>query len=161
MPGLVQLLHEAPQPLTQLHVHAGGRLVQDDHRRLVHQRLGHQHAPLHAARELAHVGVGLVRQIEALDDLVDPGVVVAQPEVARLDAQRLAHGEERIEHQLLRHDAQGAPRVLVSGRDVMSHDAQRCRVGARQPGQDADQRGLAGAVRTEQPEELAGVESRG
>ena len=47
------------------------------------------------------------------DDLVDPGVVVAQPEVARLDAQRLAHGEERVEHQLLRHDAERAPRLPV------------------------------------------------
>ena len=84
----------------------GGRLVQNDHRRLVHQRLRHQHAPLHAARQLPHVGMCLVRQIQALDDLVDPGVVVAQTEVARLDAQRLAHSEERIEHQFLRHDAE-------------------------------------------------------
>jgi hypothetical protein len=35
--------------------------------------------------------------------LVDPGVVAAQAEVAGLDAQALAHGEEGIEHQLLRH----------------------------------------------------------
>ena len=95
----------------------------------------------------AHVGVRLVRQIQPLDDLVDPGIVVAQTEVARLDAQGLAHGEERIEHQFLRHHAERAPRDAVVGHHVVAHDTQRAAVGARQAGQDADQRGLAGAVR--------------
>ena len=52
----------------------------------------------------------LSREIQVLDDLVDPGVVVAQTEVARLDPQRFAHGEERIEDELLRHDAERAAR---------------------------------------------------
>ena len=142
--------------LAQLHVDAGGGLVEHDHRRLVHQRLRHQHAPLHAAGERAHVGVGLGGEVEVLQHLVDPGVVAAQAEVARLDAQRLAHGEERVEHQLLRHHAEHAARAAVVG------DARRAPmhatppgVGARQAGDDVDQRGLAGAVRAEQAEELA------
>ena len=51
-----------------------------------------------------------------MQDLVDPVVVAAQAEVAGLEAQRLAHGEERIEHELLRHDAERAPRGAVVGR---------------------------------------------
>ena len=50
-----------------------------------------------------------------VQQLVDPGVVVAHAEVAALDAQRLAHAEERIEHQLLRHDAERAARLRVVG----------------------------------------------
>jgi hypothetical protein len=61
---LVQARDELPQRLAQFHVDAGGGLVEHDHRRLVHQRLRHQHAALHAARELAHVGVGLVGQAQ-------------------------------------------------------------------------------------------------
>ena len=57
---------ELPQPLAQLDVDAGGRLVEHDHRRPVHQRLRHQHAPLHAAGERAHVGVGLGREVEVM-----------------------------------------------------------------------------------------------
>ena len=55
----VQLADERPQALPQLDVDAGGGLVEHDHRRLVHERLADQHAPLHAARQRAHVGVGL------------------------------------------------------------------------------------------------------
>jgi hypothetical protein len=98
----------------------GGRLVEHDHRRPVHQRLRDQHAPLHAARELAHVGVGLVGQAQVVEQLVDPVVVVGHAEVAALDAQRLAHREERVEHQLLRHDAQAAARGGVVGDDVVA-----------------------------------------
>ena len=154
-PSRLSLRMNCPQALPQLDVDAGGRLVEHDHRRLVHERLADQHAPLHAARQRAHVGVGLRREVEVMQDLVDPVVVVAQAEVAGLDAQRLAHREERIEHELLRHDAERAARVAVVGDDVVAQDAHRAAVGARQAGEDRDQRRLAGAVRTEQAEELA------
>ena len=145
-----------PQRLAQFDIDAGGRLVEHDHRRPVHQRLRHQHAALHAARELAHVGVGLVGQAQVGQQLVDPGVVVAHAEVAALDAQRLAHAEEGVEHQFLRHDAERTcarrrsrrPRRGPSPRTLPA-------AGARQAGQDRDQRGLAGAVGAEQAEELA------
>ena len=114
-PSRFRRAHELPQPLAQLDVDARGRLVEHDHRRLVHQRLRHQHAALHAAGERAHVGVGLGGEVEVVHHLVDPGVVAADAEVARLDAQRLAHREERIEHQLLRHDAEHAARAPVVG----------------------------------------------
>ena len=111
----IELADERPQALPQLDVHARRRLVQHDHRRLVHERLADEHAALHAAGERAHVGVGLRREIEVVQDLVDPRAVVADAEIAGLDRERLAHGEERIEHELLRHDAERAARVAVVG----------------------------------------------
>ena len=59
VPVAIELADECPQALPQLDVDARRRLVQHDHRRLVHQRLADQHAPLHAARQRAHVGVRL------------------------------------------------------------------------------------------------------
>ena len=71
----IQLADERPQALPQLDVDARRGLVQHDHRRLVHQRLADQHAALHAARQRAHVGVGLRREVEVVQDLVDPRAV--------------------------------------------------------------------------------------
>ena len=82
-------------------------------------------------------------------------VVVAQPVVARLDAQRFAHGEERIEHEFLRHDAERAARGAEIGDDVVAAHRDAAFVGAREARENADERGLARAVRTEQAEELA------
>jgi hypothetical protein len=90
--------------------------------------------------------------------LVDPGVVALHAEVAALDAQRLAHAEEGVEHQLLRHDAQRAARRGVVGHHVVAHHVARPLGGAGQAGQDRDERGLAGAVGAQQAEELAGLD---
>jgi hypothetical protein len=151
----VQAPHELPQPLAQLHVHPGRRLVQDDDRRLVHQGLRHQHAPLHAPRERAHVDLGLLLEIEDMHQLLDPAVVAPQPEIAGLQTQGLAHREEGVEHQFLRHHAEQLPRAAVLGGDVRTEHGDAARVGARQPRDDVDQRRFARAVRAEQAEELA------
>jgi hypothetical protein len=68
---------------------------------------------------------------------------------------RLAHGEERIEDELLRDDADLPSRRRVVAVDVVAEDGDAARGRPRQAGEDADQRRLAGAVRAEQAEELA------
>ena len=151
----IQAANELPQALPQLDVHARRRLVEHDHRRLVHQGLGHQDAAFHAARQRAHVDVGLRRQSEVRDDFVDPVVIAPQAEIARLDAQRLADGKERVEHELLWHDAQHPARLSIAGHDVVPHDAGSAAVGAYEAGEDADQRRLAGTIGAQQSEELA------
>ena len=49
--GVAQRAHDLPHVLAQLDVDAGGRLVEEQDLRLVRQRLGDQHAALHAARQ--------------------------------------------------------------------------------------------------------------
>jgi hypothetical protein len=83
----VQATDELPQALAQFDIDAGRRLVKHDDRRLVHQRLSDQHTALHAARQPAHVDVGLARQIEVGQDFVDPVIVLADAEISGLDAQ--------------------------------------------------------------------------
>jgi hypothetical protein len=94
------------------------------------------------------------------EDLVDPVVVAADAEVARLDAQHFAHREEGIEDELLRHHAEVAAGVAVVGDDVVPHDRERARCRPHQTGQGRDQRGLARTVGAEQAEELALATSR-
>src|SRR5689334_4101423 len=66
VPVLIHAAYELPQPLAQLDVDAGGRLVEHDYWRFMHQRLRDEHAALHAAGERAHVGFGLAGEIEVM-----------------------------------------------------------------------------------------------
>jgi len=77
----------------------------------VHRARAHQDAPLHAARQLAHIAVGFVAQAQMVQQLVDPVVVVANAKVAGLKAQRLAHIEKGVKHQFLGDHAQQTPRL--------------------------------------------------
>ena len=151
----VEAPHELPQPLPQFDVDARGRLVEHDDRGLVYQGLRHQHAALHPARQRAHVDVGLRREVEVVHHLVDPAVVAADAEIPGLQAQRLAHGEERVEHQFLRHHPEQPARAAVVPGDVRAENAYRAGIGPCQARDHIDQRGLARAVGAEQAEELA------
>ena len=152
---LVEFGNELPQGLAQFDIHAGRGLVENDHRRLVDQRLRHQHPALHAAGELPHVGVGLVGQAQAVEQLVNPGVVVFHAEIAGLEAQRLAHVEKRVEHQFLGHHTKPAARLGVIGLHVVPLHQHPAAGGARQARQNADQGGLARTVGTEQAKKFA------
>ena len=155
VPGAVQPGDELPQGLAQLDIDAGGRLVEHDHRRLVHQRLRHQHAALHAARKTTHVGVSLVRQIEVGEDLIDPGIVVAKAKVTGLDTQGLPHREEGIEDQFLRYDAKQAPRFPILTDDIAAEDGKRACIGSGKSGEAGNQCCFSGTIGAEQSEELA------
>ena len=151
----IEPANELPQPLAQLHIDAGGRLVEHDYGRPMHQRLRHQHPPLHAAREHAHVGVGLVSQIETGEDFINPGVVAADAKIARLQTQRLTHREEGVKHQLLRHHAELAAGLTVIGDHVVAHDGELALIDTGEPRQGRNQRGFARAIGPQQAEELA------
>src|SRR5688572_19018557 len=90
-----------------------------------------------------------------LHHLVDPRIVVAQPVVARLYAQRLTHREEGVEDQLLRDHAERSSGRAVIRNDVVAHHARSAGGRAVEPGDDADERRFSGAVRPEKTEELA------
>ena len=69
--GGAQRAHHLPHVLAQLDVDAGGRLVEEQDARLVRQRLGDQHAALHAAGQRHDLAVLLVPQRELLQHLLD------------------------------------------------------------------------------------------
>ncbi len=99
-------------------------------------------------------GAGLVGQAEVFQQLVDPGIVVADAKVARLDAQGLAHIEKGVEHQLLRHDAQALARGGKVALHVVPQHGHAPAAGTRQPGKNADEGGFAGPVGAQQAKEF-------
>src|SRR3569833_3100295 len=155
MPFTVEAADEFPQRAAQVDVDPGSRLVEYDDRRLVHQRLGHQQATLHATRQVLRVLVGMLGKIEVMHDLVDPAVVVLETKVAGLDAQGLAHVEEGIVDQFLRHHPERTARLAIVAHNVMAHDGSLAGIGTGESGEDGYQRRLAGAVGPQQAEELA------
>ena len=67
----------------------------------------------------------------------------------------MAHIEERVKHQLLRHHAQRLPRGAPVADHIVAHHADAAAAGLDEPGNNVDQRGLARAVGSEQAKELA------
>ena len=141
--------------MAQLDIHAGSGLVQHDDGWLVHQRLRHQHAALHAARELAHIGTGLVSQAQAFQQLVNPGVIVFDTEIAGLDAQHLAHVKKGIKHQFLGYHTQLAAGIGKVALHIAAQHADGTARGARQTRQNADHGGFTRTIGAKQAEEFA------
>ncbi|ABA47860.1 200 kDa antigen p200, putative [Burkholderia pseudomallei 1710b] len=141
------------QRLGRQHVERGERLVHQEQRRIDDERAREAHALAHAARQLARV-----RVLEAVEaDQVDRGERALAP-LARADAERLEprldvlqHGEPRKQREGLEHhrDAFGrAGQRLAEVRDLAARRLD-------QPGDDPQERRLAGARAAEQPDDLA------
>ena len=151
-------LHLLLQVHPVLRVEPGRRLVEEEDRRLLHQPDRHvQPAPL-TPGELGDRTVGVLGEVERLEQLLGPG-----PGVAAGQAVGAGLADELV-----------APAVLVSGGvaltdvpdrapdrgpvadDVEAGDLRRPRSRADQRGQHPERRRLAGAVRTEERDQLAG-----
>ena len=66
---LQQVLQPLPHQVARLRVEAGGRLVEEQQVGVVDERAAEREPPLHAARELARLGVGLRLQRRELQQL--------------------------------------------------------------------------------------------
>jgi hypothetical protein len=141
-----------PELLAQLDVDAGGRLVEHQDRRRMDHRLGDQQPPLHAAGKGARISIGLVFEVHRAEQLRRPPLRLGDPVEAGLDLQRLLRGEEGIEEDFLRHDADRALRVARMRVDVEAPDRAAAPRFGDEAGEDVDQGRLAGAVGPEQPE---------
>ena len=153
--GGAQRAHHLPHVLAQFDVDARGRLVEKQDLRLVRQRLGDHHAALHAAGQRDDLGVLLVPQRQVLQHLLDMGGVLRLAEQAAAEADGRPHRFEGVGVQFLRHQAdqraRGAIVASMSWPSTVTLPVARIDDAA----DDADQRGLAGAVRPQQREDLA------
>ena len=70
VPAADELLDDLPQPEAAARVKPGGRLVEEQDRRLGHERGGQVQAPAHAARVGLGRPLGGVMEVEALEQLV-------------------------------------------------------------------------------------------
>ena len=150
-----QAAHQGPHLAPQLDVDAGGRLVKEQDLGLVRQRLGDHHPALHAAGEGHHLVVALVPQRQIAQHPLDVGRVGRAPEQAAAELTRRPDALERVGGQLLRDQADLEPRLAVVAQDVVAVDPHRAPRRGDDAADDADERGLAGAVGAEQREDLA------
>src|SRR3712207_4998543 len=157
-PAVVELPDVAPQLVAQLHVHPGGRLVQEEHLRVVHERAGKEHAPLHPAGERVDPLLALLREGEALEQLPGPlsRLVLRDAVVAGVEEQRLLDGQELVQVYLLRGDPDHSPRLPELLVSVPPEDLDAPRIRARQAHDAVYERCLPRPVRPEETEELAG-----
>ena len=114
--------------------------------------------PAHASRQRAHRIVAALAEPELADQRVDArhGESRGQVPQAGGEAEVLLHGEVAVERGVLEHEADGAPHGEVVLGHVVPHDPRRPPGRREQRGEQMDRGGLAGAVRPEQAEELAG-----
>ncbi|MBI4950708.1 MAG: PAS domain S-box protein [Myxococcales bacterium] len=143
--------HDVPEPAARLRVEAGRRLVEEEDRRVGHERAGDREALLLAAGEVLAAGALLLAQGYEIEHFVDR--LAASVEGAE-ERERLAHRELGLEVRLLERDAEplAQPRRVLLPAATEQGDLARRRL--EQPLEDLDRRGLAGAVRPEQAEAL-------
>ena len=118
---------EAPELAAGQRVDAGGRFVEKQHRRLVHDRAGQGEPLLEAERQRAGVDVEARPEVEGVDHAGDglaaPGAGEAVGAGEELEI--LAHAEIAVERKLLRHVAQARARRRRRSVEIQSVDFRR------------------------------------
>ena len=150
----VQLADVVPQLPAELDIDPRGRLVEHQDRRRMDHRLGDQQPPLHAARQRARIGIGLVGQMHRGEQLValplgggmpySPAWISSVSRGVKKGSKMISCGTTPIERLALRGcSSMSKPQMFDLAAGL--HD---------QPREDVDQRRLARTVGTEQPENL-------
>ena len=140
-------------------IEARGRLVEEEHLGVVHQRRGQVESALHATRVGRDASVERVAEIDHPGELAQSliGLGVGQAVEPRLHAQQLGAGLLGIESDVLQRDSDAGAHPTRLGGDVVPAHRGSSRGGAEQGAQHAHGGGLAGAVGSEEPVDLAAV----
>ena len=136
------------------------RLVEEQHLRLVHQRPRDHHALRLPAREQVGLDVAALAQPELLEQLVGPRGRLGgrHAVVGGVKGQVAADRHRAVEVAALGDDREHAPGPHRVGADVDAADHRPAAGGLHARGQHPDRGRLAGAVRAEQAEHLAGLD---
>jgi hypothetical protein len=136
---------ELPEPLALPRVQRRRRLVEQQHGRLAEQPDGDVDALAVAARQRPDRVAGAIHQVGLRQHPLDPPVHFRDLLQPREQAQVLAHRQLRVDRRLLRHPAD----LAAVERHPSGRRPQRAR-------EDLQQRRLAGAVRSDDRQQLAG-----
>ena len=153
-----QLGQHRPQIRATLRVKAGGGLVQEQHRRPVHEHGRYVQPPPHAAGVGARLPVRRFGQAERFEQLGYPAAQVPAAEAVQpaLHGQVLLAGQQADGAAVLADRTDHRPDLARPREHVDPGHRRPALVRPRQRGQDAHGRGLAGAVRPEQRVDRAG-----
>ena len=150
--AIADRLDQVPRLAAGLRVEPGRQLVEDRDLRPADERQGDRQALLLAARQVPVGRVALVVEPEVVDQLARIGrVSVERGE----QVERLADGDPVGQLALLELDADEGPQSVAVPPGIEPEHADRAGVGRPQTGDRLDGRGLAGAVRSEDAEDLA------
>jgi hypothetical protein len=142
-------LQQRDHGLALLRIETVERLVQNQHLRLVHERLGDLDALTHALGEALHVALGDIRQIHGRQrGACRAGGILDTPQ-ASTGLDHPARGEAAPEPIAIRHDPD-RPACRTAASRIEAVDPHRTLVRAGKARGKADGRGLAGAVVSEQ-----------
>ncbi len=100
-----QLGDHIPHVAAQGHIHARRRLIEKQDLRLVRQRLGNQHTPLHAAGKLPQHVVLLVPERQGFEDAFDQLRILLLSVQSARKADGVPNRLELVGRQFLRHEA--------------------------------------------------------
>ncbi len=158
--AVVQLAQPFAQFLAHQRVERAERLVEQQHLRLDGKRAGERHALALAARELRRetpaIALQLDQREQILDPLADLGVRRALSARPRAQAEGDVLGDIHVPEQriILEHEADAAP-AHRHGERIAAIEQHAPAARLLEPGNDAQQRRLAGAGRPEQRDQFA------
>jgi hypothetical protein len=140
---------------TRYRVHARRRLVQHHQLGLMDEGAGERQLLLHAAREAFGQPLAERSQARHLEQLLAAWPEVSHPVDLGEELDVLVDGQVAIKREPLRQVAHAlGDEAVLAGRVRVQH-AHRPGIGVQEAAQQPDGRGLAGAVRPNQPEHLA------
>ncbi len=153
----VQVADLLPQRHPAHRVEARGRLVEEQHLGLVHERQGQVEPTAHAARVGADPAVGGRRQPHPLEELAAAalGDLGRDAEEHGLEVHELGAGHQRVDGRVLEGHADAPSDLAGVAHDVESGHGGSAARGLQQRGQHPHGGGLPRPVRTEEPEDLA------
>ena len=153
----VQFAQIGPHAAADLDVDAGGGLVQNQQPRPVHQCPGDHQAALHAAGQQPHLALATIPEIELAQVKLGAGAGLRarNAEIAGLVDHHLGHRQKQVEVELLGHDAEQGLDLFGFPVEIVTEHLDAAAGLVHQRRQDADQRRLAGPIRTQQRKEIA------
>ncbi len=146
-----------PRAPARRRVEAGRRLVEEQQLGVADQGKRDVQPPLLTARHPQYTRFGLLRQPHLLDRLID----VPRPRVVPGEQlERLAHRELGVHPALLQDDADALAPLAGRMRGVLAEDRDLARRALAIALEHLDRRGLAGAVRAQEGEDLAPLDGQ-
>ena len=153
----MQLQQDVPERQAALRIDAGGRFVEEEHFRPVHERSADQQPLLHAARKLVHERLSALLQPDQLQHAgrLPARVAPVQAEIASVVIEVLPGGQAPVKRVELRDHADYPFNFLLAGTDADAGDPHLSARRHHSGRQHADRGRLPGPVGPQQTEELA------
>ncbi len=157
-PGGDELADDHPHLCAAPGIETGGRFVQEDDLRAVDQTHGQVEAPAHPSgigRERLASGIG---ELESLEQLLNPFAAVSSRQVSEPGHQQqvLLAGQDAVHRGELSGQTDQAPDGGWLADDIVTTDPRGATVRPEQGGKDVHDRGLSGAVGSEQRKDATG-----